>query len=99
MTSNAPPSASVMVRLSKGRQLADSQVSAIVNLVAAGLGVSIVPASMQQANIEGVTYRPIRKPAPKARLSLLYRRDDADSPHLQNLLELTRQLVRASKRA
>ena len=31
---NAPPSASVMVRLSKGRQLADSQVSAIVNLVA-----------------------------------------------------------------
>lgn len=76
-----------------------SQVTSIVNLVAAGLGVSIVPASMQQANIEGVTYRPIRKPAPKARLSLLYRRDDADSPHLQNLLEITRQLVRANKRA
>lgn len=31
---NAPPSASVMLRLAKGRQLADSQVSAIVNLVA-----------------------------------------------------------------
>lgn len=74
-----------------------SQVTSIVNLVAAGLGVSIVPASMQQANIEGVTYRPIRKPAPKARLSLLYRRDDEDSPHLQNLLALTRQLVRADK--
>ena len=74
-----------------------SQVTSIVNLVAAGLGVSIVPASMQQANIEGVTYRPIRSPAPKARLSLLYRQDDQDSPHLHNLLELTRQLVRASK--
>lgn len=31
---NAPPTASVMVRLAKGRQLGDSQVSAIVNLVA-----------------------------------------------------------------
>jgi len=31
---NAPPTASVMVRLAHGRQLADSQVSAIVNLVA-----------------------------------------------------------------
>ena len=73
-----------------------SQVTSIVNLVAAGLGVSIVPASMQQANIEGVTYRPIRRPAPKARLSLLYRRDDQDMPHLRNLLTLTRQLVRAT---
>lgn len=31
---DAPPSASVMVRMAKGRQLADSQVAAIVNLVA-----------------------------------------------------------------
>ncbi|TXH05700.1 MAG: LysR family transcriptional regulator [Nevskiaceae bacterium] len=74
-----------------------SQVTSIVNLVAAGLGVSIVPASMQQANIEGVAYRPIRRPAPKARLSLLYRRDDQDTPHLRNLLELARQLARAAR--
>lgn len=72
------------------------QVTSIVNLVAAGLGVSIVPSSMQQANIEGVTYRPIRNPAPKARLSLLYRREDQDAPHLRNLLVLTRQLARAA---
>lgn len=31
---DAPPSASVMVRMARGRQLADSQVAAIVNLVA-----------------------------------------------------------------
>lgn len=31
---DAPPTASVMVRMAKGRQLADSQVSAVVNLVA-----------------------------------------------------------------
>ncbi|MDE2595619.1 MAG: flagellar M-ring protein FliF [Sphingomonadales bacterium] len=31
---NAPPTASVMLRLARGRQLSDSQVSAVVNLVA-----------------------------------------------------------------
>ena len=31
---DAPPTASVMVRMAKGRQLADSQVAAVVNLVA-----------------------------------------------------------------
>jgi flagellar M-ring protein FliF len=34
---NLPPSASVMVRLARGRQMADSQVTAIVNLVAASV--------------------------------------------------------------
>ncbi|MGN6356241.1 MAG: flagellar basal-body MS-ring/collar protein FliF [Novosphingobium sp.] len=42
---NAPPSASVMVRLARGRQLSDNQVAAITNLVASsvpGLGVDQV---------------------------------------------------------
>lgn len=42
---NAPPSASVMLRLARGRQLSDSQVTAITNLVASsvpGLGVDQV---------------------------------------------------------
>ena len=34
---NSPPTASVMVRLASGRQLSDSQVAAIVNLVAASV--------------------------------------------------------------
>ncbi len=34
---NIPPSASVMVRLARGRQLSDSQVAAIVNLVAGSI--------------------------------------------------------------
>jgi flagellar M-ring protein FliF len=34
---NAPPSASVMVRLASGRQLGDSQVNAIINLVSASV--------------------------------------------------------------
>jgi len=42
---DAPPSASVMLRLARGRQLADGQVTAIANLVAAsvpGLGIDAV---------------------------------------------------------
>lgn len=39
---SSPPSASVMLRLTKGRQLADSQVTAIANLVASSVsGLSI----------------------------------------------------------
>jgi len=39
---NAPPSASVMVRMASGRQLSDGQVTAIANLVAASVpGLSI----------------------------------------------------------
>lgn len=42
---NSPPSASVMLRLARGRQLSDSQVTAITNLVASsipGLGIDHV---------------------------------------------------------
>lgn len=39
---NAPPTASVMVRLARGRQLSDGQVAAIVNLVAGSVpGLSV----------------------------------------------------------
>lgn len=70
-----------------------SQVTSIVNLVAAGLGVSIVPASMQQVHSDGVSYRAIQKPVPKARLSLIFRDADRDVPHIRSLLELTRALA------
>lgn len=74
-----------------------SQVTSIVNLVAAGLGVSIVPASMQQVHSDGVAYRPIQKPIPKARLSLIYRDADRHTPHIGRLLELTRALARPQR--
>lgn len=66
-----------------------SQVTSIVNLVAAGLGVSLVPASMQRINSEGIAYRPIAGEAPRARMVLLHRRDD-DSPTVARLIALTR---------
>ncbi|WP_230281152.1 flagellar basal-body MS-ring/collar protein FliF [Croceicoccus sp. Ery15] len=51
---DTPPSASVMVRLARGRQLADSQVRAIVNLVAAsvpGMSVDAVRVADQQGRL------------------------------------------------
>ena len=68
-----------------------SQVTSIVNLVAAGLGVSLVPASMQQIHSEGVTYRPIAGDAPRARMDLIHRRDD-ESAATANMIALAREL-------
>jgi len=52
------------------------QISSIVNLVAAELGVSIVPTSMSQLRIAGVVYRPIAGQTPTARLALAHRRGE-----------------------
>lgn len=46
------------------------QLSSAVNLVAAGMGVAIVPASMQHLRPDGVTYRPFNLSWPQAILGL-----------------------------
>ncbi|WEK58565.1 MAG: LysR family transcriptional regulator [Candidatus Brevundimonas phytovorans] len=51
-------------------------VQTALGLVAAGAGVSLVPASVQDAQRLGVAYRPLRAPVPTTRLSLSYRRDN-----------------------
>lgn len=66
-----------------------SQVTSIVNLVAAGLGISIVPATMQQLRAEGVHFVPIAGPAPKAEMQLIYR-GEAASATLSSFLEIAR---------
>ena len=46
-----------------------------LNLVAAGLGVSIVPASLRRQRMEGIIYRRIAdRPAPSAPINAVYRR-------------------------
>ena len=64
------------------------RVGFLPRVVQAGMGVSIVPASMQQAQIDGVSYRAIAGAVPKARLSLIHRADEADTAQIQNLLQL-----------
>jgi DNA-binding transcriptional LysR family regulator len=60
-------------------------MASVVTLVAAELGVSIVPASMGQLQITGAVYCPIAGEAPVARLALAHRRGET-SPIVRNFV-------------
>jgi DNA-binding transcriptional LysR family regulator len=60
-------------------------ITSIVNLVAAELGVSLVPASMMQLRVAGIAYRQIAGQSPTTRLALAYRRGET-SPMVRNFL-------------
>ena len=63
-----------------------------LNLVAAGLGVTIVPASLSRLPLEGVIYRPLRgRPAIKVPLNLACRRDERSAATL-GFIDLVRRL-------
>jgi DNA-binding transcriptional LysR family regulator len=64
-----------------------------VNLVAAGAGISIVPASMSGAHARSVVYRPLRKDAGiEAPITVAYR-DGANDPVSGRFLALVRRVV------
>ena len=67
------------------------QMQTIVSLVSANMGVSILPASIQEAQRQGVIYKPIRSgslDADKlATIAIIWRIHD-DSPTMKRLLEL-----------
>jgi len=61
------------------------QLVTIVQLVAAEIGVSLLPASLQAFQIKGVVFKELHDVSPKTRLSLAWRRTDT-SPFLKNFL-------------
>ena len=70
------------------------RIVATLNLVAAGLGLSIVPASLQRMHMDGVTYRRLTGAAqPKAPLHLASRRGDSSSV-VRQFLALVRQTAK-----
>jgi DNA-binding transcriptional LysR family regulator len=64
----------------------------IVNLIAGGMGISILPASLRSLRRKGVVYRPFRKPEPTTDLAIMWRRDDR-SPALRSFLEIVWQMA------
>jgi DNA-binding transcriptional LysR family regulator len=60
-------------------------LASVVNLVAAALGVLIVPGSLSQVRPKGVAYRQIAGQIPTARLALAYRRGET-SPVVRNFI-------------
>jgi DNA-binding transcriptional LysR family regulator len=71
-----------------------AEIHTAISLVAAGLGLTLVPASVQRTHPEGVTFRPFAPPAPMTELSLAYCRGER-SPILRTFLEVARQVASA----
>jgi len=69
------------------------EMQTAVSLVDAGIGVAIVPASVQNLRREGVVYRPFAAPAPTIALSMCYRQHDP-SPILPHFLAIAREIAR-----
>jgi DNA-binding transcriptional LysR family regulator len=71
-----------------------AEIHTAVSLVAAGMGVTLVPASVHTAHREGVVYVPLAAPPPVSELCLAYRAGD-DSPVLQAFLAVAREVAAA----
>ena len=61
------------------------QLPTVVSLVAAGIGVAVIPASLQNIGRTGVRYRTIRETTPKAELAVAWRPERL-SPLAQSFL-------------
>ena len=67
-----------------------SETATLVSFVAAGLGVSLVPESVEHMTVHGAVYRPLaREAAAAVELAVAWRRDD-DTPVLQRALDVIR---------
>jgi DNA-binding transcriptional LysR family regulator len=67
------------------------QMQTIVSLVAAQMGVAIVPASLQNLQRTGVIYKAVEEPTPKVAIASIWRHDDL-SATVQRFLEIARQV-------
>ena len=65
-------------------------VIAVIAMVAAGYGVSIIPQSLSRLRLKGVIYLPIRGHRAAAPISLAHRRDER-SPTVRNLVSIVRR--------
>jgi len=74
------------------------QMASIVSLVAAGVGISVVPAAMRHMGAEGIEYRPIKGDAPHALLDMAYRRHDRSIAAV-NAVDMLRRLAHPERDA
>lgn len=72
------------------QQVVESQ--AIPSLVAAGLGVALVPASVRRVHRRGVEYRAFTRNAPRADVYLVQRKDNA-SPVVRAFIDKAKEIL------
>lgn len=65
-----------------------AETATLISFVAAGIGVSLAPASVQHLQITGATTRPLAGPAREVELALATRSDN-DKPHVARVLAHT----------
>jgi DNA-binding transcriptional LysR family regulator len=73
-----------------------AEMQTVIGLVAAGVGISLVPESVRALARHGVTYRPLAEDAPTVELAVAWRTGD-DSPVLAAFLALTRAMAPAEE--
>ncbi len=69
-----------------------SELQTALSLVAGGIGLALLPASIQMVQRTGVVYVPLKKPVPTSALNAAYRADDS-SPALRAFLEIMRRTL------
>jgi DNA-binding transcriptional LysR family regulator len=69
-----------------------AETSTLVSLVAAGLGVALVPESVQHLRVTGAVYRPLEGEPAGIELAVA-RRAREDSPHIGRILALAERLL------
>ncbi len=67
------------------------QMQTILSLVAAGMGVALIPASVQVLHSAGVVYKALRERTPKTGIAVAWRPDDK-SPALSEFLDVVREI-------
>jgi DNA-binding transcriptional LysR family regulator len=65
------------------------QIQTIISLVAAEMGIAIVPVSIQNLQRTGVVYRPLQEPTPEAAIAVVWRQADS-SPTLAQFLQVVK---------
>ena len=70
-----------------------AETATLVSFVAAGLGVSLVPASVANMTVQGAVYRPLEKDTTRVELAVAWRADD-ERPVLVRALDVTRSALR-----
>ena len=69
-----------------------TETSTLVSFVAAGIGVSLVPASVSGMTVAGAVYRPLAGTAPRAQVAIAWHPDN-ESPALAGALKLVQSAV------
>lgn len=69
------------------------RITTTLGLVAAGLGIALVPSTMQSVHMTGIVYRRLRGAVPKAFLGLAWRKHNP-SPVLKQFVSLVRDFAK-----